>query len=53
MTIENLESDNENIKKVLKLFQIGKISEAINNLEIITKKEKENYKYYFLLGTIY
>ena len=53
MTIENLESDNENIKKVLKLFQIGKISEAINNLEIITKKEKENYKYFFLLGTLY
>ena len=29
---------------VLKLFQIGKISEAINNLEIITKKEKENFE---------
>ena len=53
MTTENLEVNNENIKKILNLIQIGKISEAINDLETITKKEKENYKYFFLLGTLY
>ena len=51
MTTENLEVNNENIKKILNLIQIGKISEAINDLETIKKKEKENYKYFFLLGT--
>ena len=49
MTTENLEVNNENIKKILNLIQIGKISEAINDLETITKKEKENYKYFFFI----
>ena len=35
MTTENLEVNNENIKKILNLIQIGKISEAINDLETI------------------
>ena len=49
----NIDKNQTKYQKILNLIQIGKISEAINDLETITKKEKENYKYFFLLGTLY